>query len=118
MLLRSLLGSLSATQLEWLLRSLAILVGSWFSPSWALFRETITPWIDIDQVAQSETMLFEILDFYARLQAHRDLVVHTLLPKLALCLFVSLGFLYLCNKTGQWMARYLIQKHLTRPAHL
>lgn len=109
---RYLFSLLSPGQLEFIFRSLALMAGSTFSPGWQIFREAIAPWIDVRTLAHSDRPVMEIIDFYYRMQANRDLLLSTLMPKLFLCMAISLVFILVCNKIGQLAARYVVNKRM------
>ncbi len=109
---RFIFSSLSPGQLEFLFRALAMMAGSSISPGWHLFREAVRPWIDVQMLARSDNPVLEILQFYHRLQLDRELLISSLMPKLFLCLAISLTFIFICNKIGQLAARYVINKRL------
>lgn len=111
MVMRSIFSALSPGQLEFLFRTMAVFVGSFFSPVWRIFREAVEPWIDVRALAHSDRPILEIIDFYHRMQMNRELLTTTLLPKLFLCLVLSLAFLFICNKLGQLAARYVVRTY-------
>ncbi len=100
--------SLSRQQLEWLGRTLAVSVGSLFSPSWNLLKDTLSRYVDINRLLSEHPGPQACLDLVLQLKAHGpDELMFSLMPSLAGCMLVSLGFIALCSLAGQLAARKL-----------
>lgn len=105
---------LSPGHIHFICRGAVVLIGSYFSPGWALFKQVLKPWINVQALYQPEHSVMEIFSFYQRLQMHRETIINEFIPQLTLCLILSIGFLYLCNRVGHFIAQYLIEEHLPR----
>ncbi len=104
---------LSPGMIDTICRTIAVVLGSNLSPASALFKETLSPWLDMQALSQPDQALIAMLAFYQQLQTHREIIIEETLPQLFLCLVLSLGFLYVCNQIGHHAAKYLIKRYFS-----
>ncbi len=105
---------ISPSSIDFTCRTSAVMIGSSFSPAWALFKKTIAPWINVNALYQPEQTLSELFGFYQRVQTHRELIIDEFIPQLLLCFILSISFLYICNRVGHYAAQYIIKQHLPK----
>lgn len=104
--------SLSRQQLEWLGRTVAVSVGSIFSPSWHLLKDTLSRYVDVNRLLAEHPGPQACFDLVMQLQAHGPQeLMFSLMPSLAGCMLVSLAFMALCSFAGQLAGRRLARRY-------
>ena len=104
---------LSKRQLEVLGQLTAVMVGSLFSPWYAMLERTLAPYISLDKLLSPDIMV--ALSTYLQLirnmkAAGTAELMYSFIPSLGLCIVTMVAFLVACNFVGLFATRLVLER--------
>lgn len=97
-------------KLEILGRTVAISLSGAISPTWWMINETLKPYLNFQAFTTPHGAQVEMVHFMTQMFATHGVMAKQIIVPMLMCLFVSLGILYLSGRLGEEAVRLWLRR--------
>lgn len=108
--------AITPRKLEVLGRTVAISLSGVISPTWWMINETLKPYLNFQAFSTPHGAQVEILHFMHQMFATHGAMAKQIIVPMFMCLFVSLGILYLSGRLGEEAVRLWLRRTAAQSA--